>query len=166
MEIITPPEFSTTINNCYLLLDTNVFIDAYNNPIKFGAFFNDVKDHGVALVTIEPVILEFLKGAPNLNKYREKLNFLTELIDITIEIPPETYKNSHKLILSYNEEGRGVSITDFLLGGMIMNSHGKLLLMSKNTTDFPTNIFKLETFINLIRRKSIQSYGIYSYQND
>jgi len=165
MEIITPPEFYSTINNCHLLLDTSVFIDALINPTTFGEFFNELRDHNVTLVTIDPVILEFIKGAPNYTKHQEKLEFLNSIIDTCLPLPKEVFEFSKKLSELYNEEGKTVSITDFLLGACIGHYQNNLFLISKNTSDFPTNIFQLKTFLNLVHRKSIQSYGVYSYSN-
>lgn len=166
MEIIIPPDFFTSINNCHLLLDTNVFIDTLLNPTRFGDFFILLKEHNVTLVTIEPVIFEFLKGAQNIEKTQERETVIDSIIETIIPIPKEAFQNAKKLLLEYKEEGSKISITDLLLGTTLSGYHGKLFLMTKNTTDFPTNIFKLETFINLLHRKSIQSYGVYSYSEN
>lgn len=163
MEIIVPTEFYSTVNNCHLLLDTNVFIDASISPTIFGAFFDQLRKHNVTLVSIDPVILEFIKGSQNTDKYSQKLEYINSIIDTCLPLPKEIFEITKKLAADYKEEGKSVSITDFLLGACLAHYSHNLLLISKNTNDFPTNIFQLKSHINLIKRKSIQSYGVYTY---
>ncbi len=163
MEIIVPPEFYSTVNNCHLLLDTNVFIDASINPTTFGVFFDQLRKQNVTLVTIDPVVLEFIKGSQNAEKYNQKLEYINSIIDTCLPLPKEVFELAKKLAEDYQEEGKSVSITDFLLGASLAHYPKNLLLISKNTNDFPTDIFHLKSHINLIKRKSIQSYGVYTY---
>lgn len=81
MKIILPEEFFSILKDRHLLLDTNVFIDAFINPNEFGKFFNQLKAEGCTLVTIDGVISEFIKGAPTLQKLEKKREFVDEIIE-------------------------------------------------------------------------------------
>jgi predicted nucleic acid-binding protein len=163
MKIITPPDFLQILKGKFLLLDTNIFIDAFKNPSDFAAFFNVLKENDVTLLTVDPVIIEFLQGSGTQEKYVEKDKFLHEIIDTCLPVVKETFTNVFLLIKQYREEGKDLSVTDFLLGGILMQYKKNLFLMTKDTSDFPTNIFDLETHIIASHRKALQSYGIYSY---
>lgn len=151
MRIVLPENFFLTLKNHHLLLDTNVFIDTSINTLAFEQFFNEARQNGITIVTIDAVVAEFLKGAPDKRKLDAKLALVDE------------FDNIYMLIDLYREEGKGVSIVDLLLGEMLIQYQQNLFLLTKNTTDFPTNIFNLATHLNLIHRRSIQSYGVYNY---
>ena len=72
--------------------------------------------------------------------------------------------NADNLLQHYKEDGRAASITDLLLGLILMRYKTNLFLLTKNTTDFPTNIFTLATYVNLVYRKGIHTYGVYQYR--
>lgn len=72
MRIIKDPELLSILTNKHLLLDTNVFIDAFSNPVEFGKFFNELTDNQITLATLEFVKVEFLKGSFTDAKYEEK----------------------------------------------------------------------------------------------
>lgn len=163
MFIVTPPDFYQILKNRHLLLDTNVFIDASGSPGEFAKFFNNLKDNGVTLVTLNAVAIEFTRGASTNIRYEEKNQYLNNIIDAYLPVNEEIYKNASKLVESYKEEGKDVSIVDFLLGGTLIKYGENISLMTKDVKDFPQNIFKLETFINLIKSKSIHNFGFYSY---
>lgn len=163
MKIVLPEGFFSTLKNHYLLLDTNVFIDASINYSEFEKFFNQVRLNDITLVTIEAVIIEFLKGALDKQKMEAKLALVTEITETRLPIAKDIFGNIQNLLSLYKEEGKGVSVVDFLLGGMLVQYPQNLFLLTKNTTDFPTNIFNLATYLNLIHRKTIQSYGVYNY---
>lgn len=163
MKIVLPEDFFRIVNNCHLLLDTSVFIDSSISPVEFGNFFNQLQSQGVALVTIEPVVIEFLKGSPNKEKFNAKQSAINEITGTCIPLTSDIFDNLRRLVELYKEEGKAVSLTDLLLGSTLLRYEKGLYLLTKNTTDFPTNIFNLVTHLNLIHRRSIQSYGIYNY---
>jgi len=76
MKIILPTDFLEIIKDKSLLLDTNFFIDAFLNPTEFGKFMNQLRENRIILLTLDVVRMEFLKGAPNDQKYKEKKNSL------------------------------------------------------------------------------------------
>lgn len=162
MKIIESPNLLSTLKNKYLLLDTNVFIDAFSNPKEFGLFFNELKSNETSLVTVDLIKTEFLKGAFNKTKYTEKLEFIEEIIDTCLPMTQDILDYIYELILMYKEDGKGVSFPDFLLGATLMKYKSSLFIMTKDSSDFPLNIFELASYVNVIKRKSIHCYGIYS----
>lgn len=162
MDIIKSSDFLSITENHYILLDTTVFIDALGAPAKFAKIFNELKDNGCILVTIECVLTEFIKGGADENKLKEKRQFVEETVEAMLPITQDILQNTSKLAEIYKEDGKKVSITDFLLGAVLMK-YPSILLMTCNTTDFPTNIFEIKTFLTFIRRKAIETCALYSF---
>jgi predicted nucleic acid-binding protein len=165
MQIVTPPDFSIKIKNRILLLDTSVFIDASINPSKFEEFFEVLRQNGCQLVSADLVTAEFVKGKVSLVEINKKEKIVKDIIESYFPITEETTQNFLKLLKLYKEDGNSISITDLTLGSILMQN-SDIFLITKNTNDFPTNIFGLETFFNLFHRKAIQSYGVYSFAQD
>ncbi|MDO8503135.1 MAG: hypothetical protein Q7S60_00435 [bacterium] len=163
MRIITPPDFFQTFKDTHILLDTSVFIDSFLNPEEFGKFLNRLKTEGATLVSLDAVKIEFLKGAPNIEKYREKEEFFNQIIDVCLPIINETFINLYRLVQVYKEVGKSLSVTDLFLGAALMQYKGSLFLLTKNTTEFPTNIFNLKSYINISYTKGLHSYGVYNF---
>lgn len=163
MKIIIPPDFFQILKDRHILLDTSVFIDSFLNPTNFGELFNKLKAQGTTLVTLDVVKAEFLKGTPNTEKYRQKEEFLNQIVDALMPTTVDTYDNLFDFIKIYKEDGKSLSITDLLLGAVLMQYRNTLLLLSKNTTEFSTNVFNLVTYMNISYTKGLHSYGIYNF---
>lgn len=163
MKIIIPPDFLQILEGKHLLLDTCVFIDAFLNPTQFGEFFNKLRDADIVLVCIDVVKAEFLKGALSDLKYDEKVSFFEQICNTILPINSNIFANLYPLIKEYKETGKSLSETDLLLGAELKFYGKNLLLLTKNTTEFPTNIFKLETQFNISYTKGLHSYGVYTY---
>ncbi len=164
MRILPLPNFISVIKNKHLLLDTNVFIDTLLNPLPFADFFNSIKSKEVTLTTIDLVKIEFLKGASDFRKYKEKNELIEKIVDYIIPITPDIYKNAYELIKKYEMNGKALSETDLFLGATLMKFKKNIYLLTKNTTDFPLNIFELHSVVNTIYSKGIHSYGLYQTQ--
>lgn len=162
MKIITPPDFFQIFKDTHILLDTSVFIDAFLNPVQFGEFFNNLKTQGSTLVSLDVVKTEFLKGAPTVEKYNQKEDFFDQIIETCLPTINEMFINLYKLIQMYKEDGKSLSVTDLFLGATLMQYKGSLFLLTKNTTDFPTNIFNLESYINISYTRGLHTYGVYN----
>ena len=163
MKIITPSDFFQIFKNKHILLDTSVFIDAFLNPVRFGEFFNNLRAQETTLVSLDVVKTEFLKGAPTVEKYNQKKEFFDQIADACLPITNETFINLYKLVQMYKEDGKSLSVTDLFLGATLMQYKGSLFLLTKNTTDFPTNIFNLESYINISYTKGLHTYGVYNF---
>lgn len=162
MKIIIPPDFFQILKDKHALLDTSVFIDAFLHSVEFGKFFNDLKTQRITLVSLDAVKIEFLKGAPNVEKYNQKKDFFDQIVDACLTTTNETFTNVYKLIQMYKADGKSLSVTDLLLGATLMQYKKNLFLLTKNTTDFPTNIFNLVSYMNISYIKGLHSYGVYT----
>lgn len=162
MRIILAGNFWHVIENQTVLLDTSFFIDALIHPQKFGEFFNHLKSHEIILVTLLSVKAEFLKGTINEAKYETKEKMIDGFVDSYLPEDEKNYENVFELTKRYKEAGKGLSITDLLLGSALLKYPKQLLLMTKNTTEFPLSIFDLKTHLLLSHNKGLQSYGFYS----
>ena len=162
MEIILPHDFFQTLKDKRILLDTSVFIDASLHDLQFKKFFNAIRNCPADLVSLDVVRMEFLKGVPNSERYFEKELFFNEIISACLPITEAIFTHGYRLIQQYKEDGKTASVTDLLLGAALMTYKENLLLLTKNTTDFPTNIFSLVSHINIVYRKGLHSYGLYA----
>lgn len=163
IKIIPSTNFISVIKNKYLLLDTNVFIDTLLNPHSFFDFLNDLKKQQVTLSTIDMVKMEFLKGAPDEQKYIEKTSLMNSIIDNTIAATPDINENIFTLLKKYRLDGKASSLTDLYLGAYLMKYGKNLFLLTRNTTDFPQNIFEVKSIVNVTYSKGIHTYGLYQY---
>ena len=163
IQIIKPSGFPSVLKGRYLLLDTNVFIDALIHPKEFTQLFNELKANNVVLVTLKVVLAEFIKGANDEKKFQEKRETVENIIDAYLPIREEICDEAIDLITKYKEEGKAVSITDYILGAYLKKYSGSVYLLTKNISDFPCNIFTLQTYFNIFHRRAIHNYGVYGY---
>lgn len=165
MKIILPSDFFSIVKDKHILLDTTVFIDALTNPTSFVSFLNQLKNSNVTFVTLDVVIVEFTRGAQDERRFREKNKFIEQIIETCLPVTDQISKDAIELANEYHLEGKGVSITDFLLGATLKDYKDNLLLMTRNTNDFPINIFDLSTCFNVVHNRGIFAYGLYSYRS-
>ncbi len=165
MRIIKPQDFFPLIKNKTILLDTNVFIDASTNPTTFGGFLNELKENGATLVTLDVVTIEFIKGAQDHKRYLEKKNYVEQIIDTYLPLNDNLNKNALALVDKYHTYGKSVSGVDFLLGGALIAYSGNLLLMTRDTNDFSSDIFHLVACFNVVHPKGIFAYGLYEFKS-
>jgi len=150
------------LKNKHLLLDTSVFIDAFNHFEEFARFFNECKRGNVTIVTVSPVIAEFTKGVENTKKLSEKLSFVDSIIDIKLPISPDIInKYIPNLVSQYKAKGKSVSYVDFILAGLVDKYERDLVLLTKNPVDFPLSVFNLYSYFVIKMDRALQVYGIY-----
>ncbi|MBI2007529.1 MAG: hypothetical protein HYS83_02425 [Candidatus Blackburnbacteria bacterium] len=165
MQIIKPPDFLSVVNSKHVLLDTTVFIDAMLHPAEFANFFNELKDSEVTLVTLEVVVMEFVKGAANDIKFKEKKRLVDGIVEAYLPITHQTNNYGMALVQKYREYGKALSNVDFLLGATLVNYSNTLLLMTRDCTDFPSNIFTLRSCFNVLYPRGLHVYGVYTYKS-
>jgi len=163
MEIIYPPTFITSLTNKHLLLDTNIFRDAAVNHSVFIEFFNQLKSNNTTIVTTDFVKYELLKGSANPSKYNDKEQLIHTIIDMTIPIQSTMITVAYNLIREYGIDGAALSVTDLVLGAVLMQYKQGIFLMTRDTTDFTQKVFDLKYIINAPFSKGIFTYGIYQY---
>ncbi|HVZ11667.1 MAG TPA: type II toxin-antitoxin system VapC family toxin [Patescibacteria group bacterium] len=164
MEIIYPSTLIPTLKDCHLLLDANVFRDSTSKPSLYNNFFTELKNAAVTLCTIDPVKFELLKGSANDIKYAATEKTIKDFTqDVVIPVQPKTYDVVYDLIKKYGIEGTPLSITDLIIGAVLMQYKKNIFLMTRDTTDFTKRIFKLCSVVNIPNSKGIFTYGIYQY---
>lgn len=162
MEIIIPPELIPSLKDKHLLLDTNIFLDAFSKPLAFGSFFNTLKKNNVTLVTIDLVKFELLKGSATSTKYKEREKAIAEIIDAVLPTSSRICDLVYELIQVYGIDGSAVHITDLFLGANLNQYKKNIYLLTKDTTDFIQRVFNLSFVLNLPHNKGINTYGIYT----
>lgn len=163
MEPIIPPLFIETLQSKHLLLDTNLFLDAVKKPTIYTDFFTLLKKKDITLATIDLVKYELLKGSIDIKKYKERMELIDSIINVTIPISPKTYELCFDLIKLYGIEGSALKITDLFLGVMLMQFRENIFLITRDTSDFLQTVFDLKFVINIPHTKGILTYGIYQY---
>ncbi len=162
MEIILPPDFLSITKNKHLLLDTSVFIDGFAHSSAFAKFFYQLRDNNTVLVTIPSVLNEFLEGSTTEVKFKEKKEFVESIVE-TILPDINLQDNIEALIKRYGIESKDLSMTDLYLGATLMKYGENICLLTRDLSDFPTNIFKRITFLNVTHTKGIFTYGVYCF---
>lgn len=164
MKIHLPAEFLSKVKNKHILLDTSFFIDASLNPTRFEGLITNLQANQSVLVTIDAVLWEFYKGTKEASLLKIKRTLVKNIASAVLPIKHVETKNTYKLISFLKSDGNSTSTTDILLGATLMSYPDSLVLLTKNIDDFPTNIFKLHSYLHLNHRKAIQVYGLYAYE--
>ncbi len=164
MKILIPQGFYSIVKDKHLLLDTSIFIDSFINPEQFGLFFNELKNSGCILVTIDAIIVEFIKGVQDSQKFQEKELWVSKIIDSKLSVDAYVWEKVINLLKEYKDDGKSASVADLLLAAILAKYSGSVFLLTKNLSDFPSNIFNLETYLNLSHHKGLHSYGVLSYK--
>ena len=162
MEIVLPPNFLSITKNKHLLLDTSVFIDGFAHPSEFARFFNQLRDNNTVIVTIPAVLNEFLKGSTTEVKFKGKKEFVESIVEAILP-DVNLQENVETLIKKYGIESKDLSMTDLYLGATLVKYGKRICLLTRDLTDFPTNIFKRTTFLNVTHTKGIFTFGVYCF---
>lgn len=149
----------------FVFLDTNVFIDAYNNPELFRKEFDNLKDNGHVLLTLNTVALEFLKGSRSIQEYKKKQEFMNNIIEMIFSFTKDAEDMALKLAIIFQSPGGNTAITDFYLGAILMKfqSLGSSCVLTKNHKDFPTTIFDRLSLLTIQGEKDVQVFGYYKF---
>ncbi len=161
MGLIIPEELISSLKYKHLLLDTNIFIDSLLHPADFTDFFNVLKIGDVTLVTIDLVKIEFLKGAQDDDAYSEKEEIFNSITESILPTDDNVVIKAYELIKKYKLHGKSIAMADLFLGANLMRYATTACLLTRNTNDFPSNIFSLEYIINYPLSKGIFTYGVY-----
>jgi len=164
MDLIHREDLLQSIKGKHLLLDTNVFIDAFAHPKVFGDFFNELKSNDNVVVTLESVKIEFLTGSSNIEKYTQREEYMDKIIDAYLPITPDTLTKAFQLITELGIDGSSISVTDYQLGSCLKKYKKNICLITKNTSDFPQRVFSVLGVVNFPFNKGIQTYGFYYYE--
>lgn len=165
MRIEPHANFQSIIKGKTLILDTNIFIYAFQNPNEFGKFFNLIKTphYNVTITTTKQVLSEFLRGSTTETKLEEKKSFIENITEYYLPLTPDLDSHSELLLKSYKIDGKDLSITDLTLGSLLVKYQNNLFLLSGDQGDFPTTIFNRKSFITLLETNRIRGIGLYSY---
>lgn len=130
----------------YLLVDTNFLIDASLYREIFREIINLFKENQVALITITPVIAEFLRGSANQTEYEKKLAYLELVLDQPV-LPVDETTNElllDKVIKFYRSRGSKTEMTDlFLASTLLRYTNGLTFLLTSDHKGFPTSLFDI-----------------------
>lgn len=166
IQIIYAPKFFNYLKDKHLLLDTSVFIDTLSHEKEFIDFFDKCKKNNTFLVTIDPVKIEFNRGAENQSRLKVKRQLINSIVDYCLPIHASVYdQHIPFLVEKYREGGKTVSLTDFFLGSLLIQHQKDLCLLTKNPKDFPLSIFQLKSYVILKMNRALQVYAVLIFKN-
>jgi len=169
MKIFLPQETISAVKKKYIFVDTCLLLDWANFHKKEKSLFSDSLNQLIindcALVTVEPVIVEFFLGS-NKESLKIKKAFLESLKITIIPIRSVEYK-IEDLVLEYGEKARGkLSYVDICLGAAIKQFSNKSLVLTRNYKDFPERIFDCSAIFSISLSQEIRTYCFYSYDQN
>jgi len=156
---------SNTFANKSLLLDTNILIDAYRLPVEFYDLQQSLVASGCDLVAIKSVIIEFLGGTKDKDKINDKVLFLESLFGKKLEstyLPLERDKPAISNLLEFGRHANKFSVPDYELYCSLKKYGKNIALVTRNHKDFPASLVNRISFITLLGKAEIHTYGIYT----
>jgi hypothetical protein len=165
--VITPSTLDQAVKNKHLLFDTSFFIDYENHKEDFISLLARMKKLDCTLVTVDQVAIEYIKGSKSKVDMRKRLALINSCIDSYLPVNTKVYSEQiQEQILNYGRRSASAAITDLVLGVLAKNHQNDLLVLTKNSRDFPSHLFRLESHFLLQNKKSntVQIYCIYKYQ--
>lgn len=126
-------------------------------------FVQQIRKSGAVPAWCDPVEIEFTKGVEP-EELQQRYQLLKLLTDQKIPLHDSLYADHMPYLVSrYRREGAKMSLADLYLGALTRRHQTDLLLLSRNLTDFPTNIFSRDSELLIKKRRTIHVYGLYSY---
>lgn len=163
MKILRNSDIATKLSNSFLFLDTNSFITAISNA-EFAKFLFEIKEAGCSMVTIQPVLVEFLRGTDTVDAYNTRSAFINDLVSV---YPIERHLNEERdLILLMKKFCGKAEYTDFLLGICLGKFASNAYLLTENHQHFPTSLFRREEVITIDNLDQIRNHAIYGISTD
>ena len=167
-----------SIKGTFLLLDTNILIDASKDPDAFDELFTLLKQHDIQGVHDSIAKLEFLRGARNNKELESYEVFLDGLLGTDRFVMP-TNKDLHHMLfddalriarVSSRVDNKKMSVPDCLLAAQVSvyeRSSGKLLLATNNHKDFPPFLFEpIYVHLVFLKNGTIRPVGFYRCKVD
>lgn len=152
-----------------VLIDTNVIIDASLFKVEFADLQEKFSTLDCDLTTTRSVITEFLGSTKDEQELDQKINFLEQIFGRqlnAISLPHNPELPSKEKFLKFSKQANKFGVTDFdLFVAMQKYSHVRLLLMTRNHSDFTFPTFERAGFITLLGKKQIHTHGLYKYNH-
>lgn len=149
-----------------LLLDTNALLDAYRLPSEFYDLTKKLVSLGCDYTTTRTIIIEFLGGTKDEDNLKQKKKFLEVLFGTDIEkifyLPMNKQELDLNQLLDFSRHANKFSIADFELYQTIKKYGDKVALISRNHKDFSTSLMERISFITLLGKAEIHTYGVYA----
>lgn len=155
------------IHSTEFIVDTTFLIDASKSLLfekeasPYKEFLSLLVEKNIKLVTVQPVMTEFFKGANLLSDWRKKRDFFEEIIYWTLPLDPDIQTNIYRLTPLYRDKGSSVSFTDFTLGASSMKYRNAYIL-TRDHGDFTTKIFDRITVVPFQHNEgTVDLYGLF-----
>lgn len=150
---------ATELSNSFLFLDTNALIAALTHQ-EFAELLYEIKEKGCCMLTIGPVVIEFLRGTDSVKSYNIRADFVN---DLTTVYPVERFLNNERdLILVMKKVCGNAEYADFLLGICLGKFAPNAYLLTENHHHFPSALFKREYIITTDNPEQIRNYALYT----
>lgn len=148
-----------------LLLDTNVLMDAYRLPSEFYELLQELVSLGCDVITTKTIVIEFLGSTTNEDDLSKKVAFLEMLLGKHLQhgyLPIDRDFPDATDFLAFSRAANKFQPADFELYLTLKKYRQHLLLVTRNHKDFPTKLVNRVSFITLLGKTEIHTYGVYS----
>ncbi len=149
-----------------LLFDTNALIDAYRLPVEFFELLQEFELLECDVATTKSITIEFLGGTTDSDDMDKKIAFLEiifgkKLSGDNFYLPLARDFPDKDDFLTFSRAANRFSPTDFELFRTMKKYQHSLVLISRNHKDFSTKLADRISFITLLGKSEIHTYGVY-----
>jgi predicted nucleic acid-binding protein len=165
ISFVVDQESKNTFAGRTLLLDTNALLDAYRLPAEFYDLVKELFELDCDLVTTKSIALEFLGGTTDKANIEKKKEFLETLFGKQLGktyMPLDHSEPNLDDLLAFCRQANKFSIPDYELYCTLKKYGDKIALVTRNHKDFTTNLVTRISFITLLGKAEIHTYGVYS----
>jgi predicted nucleic acid-binding protein len=164
-------EFKKIITGQFVIIDTNILIEAFPKDDYFQDFFEFLKDCNCSIVNSELVNFEFMRSGylPEMVGPREKEKFLKKIN--AGDLPPKIHLLEEALEIArvYSHQGirKGqISLVDCCIGALLRQYGKKLFLATMNHSDFPICLFDREYIFPIDAGNNVLSVAFYRFNDE
>lgn len=153
------------IGRKWVLLDTNIIIEGFQNPDEFIEFHKELVEAACAPVYIPMIEFEFLRGAFDPKIKAKRKEFLEEVAQKYPTRSDSGLTESAIEIANAYEARKGPKpeLVDCHVAALLRMFPGRLFLATLNHQDYPTFLFNPLYVFPVVTKKRLLTVGIYEW---
>ncbi|MCL4400095.1 hypothetical protein M1506_02335 [Patescibacteria group bacterium] len=157
------------IKSRHILLDTNVFIKAFDHFDAFRPLFEFLEENNCQVVDFPLIQFEFTRNTflPDHREQREL--FLKKIATASLPLHKDLIKDALEIARIYAHQGvqRGqISLVDCCIAAYLMKYEKNLFLLTMNHKDFPTLLFNRVSIFPVDEKTTDDVFAPAFYQFD
>lgn len=161
-------EWTTQIKNKFIMLDTNVLIDSFENFDAFEGFFQLLLDQNCRPIYFPFIEFEFTRVAFEPSNKEKRAKFLRYIASMSVPMPvDEMGKSALEFAQLYQAKKlKSPQLVDCCIAAYLRQYPDNLFLATANHKDFPTFLFDCIHLNPIDGGMKIIPVGIYKYNLD